>query len=144
MSTYVQVMVPEEQLAAVYRLLVMAREAGEAGSDASLQEHLKPAIGGWHDPVFVRTHLGARSKTIQGLARYLADRPDQAVTAEVAAHALDLRHGWNSLAGALGAFGNYLANRGIEFPWSATTDADDERVRLTMDEATAAAVRQAL
>jgi hypothetical protein len=57
---------------------------------------------------------------------------------------LSLPHGWNSLAGALGAFGNYLANRGIEFPWSAVTDANDERVRLTMDEDTAAVVKQAL
>jgi hypothetical protein len=144
MSTYVQVMVPEEQLMAVYRLLISEQETREGGSNASLQEHLESEVGGWHDPAFVRTHLGARSKTIQGLARYLADRPDRPVTADVAADALDLRYGWNSLAGALGAFGNYLANRGIEFPWSATTDANDERVRLTMDAATAAAVKQAL
>lgn len=144
MSTYVQVMVPEEQLAAVYRLLLSAQESGETASSATLQEHAKSAIGGWHDPAFVRAHLGGRSQTIQGLARYLADRPGQAVTADIAADALDLRYGWNSLAGALGAFGNYLANRGIEFPWSATTDETDERVRLTMDEATAAAVKQTL
>lgn len=55
-----------------------------------------------------------------------------------------LRYGWNSLAGALGAFGNYLANRGIDFPWSIATDANDERVRFTMDEDTAFAVKRAL
>jgi hypothetical protein len=49
-----------------------------------------------------------------------------------------------AVAGALGAFGHYLANRGIEFPWSVVTDASDGRVRFTMDAATAAAVKQAL
>jgi hypothetical protein len=143
MSTYVQVMVPEEHLMAVYRLLVTEQEARETGSSALLQDP-ESAVAGWHDPAFVKTHLGARSKTIQGLARYLADRPGRPVTADAAAAALNLRYGWNSLAGALGAFGNYLANRGIEFPWSATTDASDERIRLTMDPSTAAAVKEAL
>jgi hypothetical protein len=142
MSTYVQVMVPEEHLAAVYRLLVSAREEAPSGSDPATQELLTAA--GWRDPAFVRSHLGSRSETIRGLARYLADRPGEAVTAEAAADALDLPYGWNSLAGALGAFGHYLANRGIEFPWSAVTDPDDWRVRLTMDEPTAAAVKRAL
>jgi hypothetical protein len=144
MSTYVQVMVPEEQLAAVYRVLLSAHEAGASRSDPAAQELVASTAGGWRDPAFVRLHLGARSETIRRLAKYLADRPGQAVTAEAAADALSLPYGWNSLAGALGAFGNYLANRGIEFPWSAVTDANDERVRLTMDEDTATAVKQAL
>ncbi len=144
MSTYVQVMVPEEHLAAVYRLLISAEDGARSKPGRAGQELLAPTAAGWRDPAFVGTHLGPRSETIRGLARYLADRPAQAVTAEAAADALGLPYGWNSLAGALGAFGNYLANRGIEFPWSAVTDPEDWRVRLTMDEPTAAAVKQAL
>ena len=144
MSTYVQVMVPEEHLPAVYRVLLSDQERSPSKSDGASQDLQDSPGAGWQDPAFVRSHLGPRSETIRGLARYLADRPGQAVTAEVAADALKLPYGWNSLAGALGAFGNYLANRGIEFPWSAETDPDDWRVRLTMDEPTAAAVKQAL
>jgi len=140
MSTYVQVMVPEERLAAVYRLLI---SESEREAFPMTQEVQAPAQAGWRDPAFVRAHLGPRSETVRGLAKYLADRPGQAVTAEQAAQALALPHGWNSLAGALGAFGNYLGNRGIQFPWSATTDPNDWRVRLTMDEPTADAVKQA-
>jgi hypothetical protein len=143
MSSYVQVMVPEEHLAAVYRILLAVQEGADVPELAS-QLHALPSAGGWRDPAFVKSHLGARSETIRRLAEYLADRPGEAVTADAAAGALHLPHGWNSLAGALGAFGNYLANRGIEFPWSVVTDASDERVRFTMDEATAAAVKQAL
>ena len=143
MSTYVQVMVPEEHLAAVYRVLIAAHEADLPGG-AQAPHEAGPAVGGWRDPAFVRRHLGSRSATIRGLAMYLAGRPGEVVTADVAAEALSLPHGWNSLAGALGAFGHYLANRGIEFPWSAVTDARDERVRLTMNEATAIAIRSAL
>lgn len=66
------------------------------------------------------------------------------MTDEAAADALSVPHGYNSLAGALGAFGNHLSNRGMEFSWPGVTNAHDERVRLTMDEAPAAAVRQAL
>jgi hypothetical protein len=144
MSTYVQVMVPEEHLAAVYRLLVSAQEGASPSAGRATPEPVAPTAGGWRDPAFVRTHLGPRSNTIRSLAGYLADRPGQAVTAEAAADALHLPYGWNSLAGALGAFGNYLANRGIEFPWSAAPGPEDSRVRLTMDEPTAAAVKQAL
>jgi hypothetical protein len=145
MPAYIQVMVPEEQLAAVYRVLLSAHGPGALGPDPQPREGMPPtAGGGWRDPAFVRTHLGGRSETIRGLAKYLADRPGQAVTAEAAAEALGLRYGWNSLAGALGAFGNYLANRGIEFPWSSITDASDERVRWTLDTDTAIAVTQAL
>lgn len=144
MSTYVQVMVPEEHLAAVYRVLLSAQDRAPSNSVAAPQDLVSSTVTGWRDPAFVRTHLGPRSETIRGLARYLADRPGQPVTAEAAADALGLPYGWNSLAGALGALGNYLANRGIEFPWSAVTDPDDWRVRLTMDEPTAAAVKQAL
>lgn len=144
MSTYVPVMIPEEHLAAVYRLLISAQDEAPSGPGQATQELPTPTPAGWRDPAFVRAHLGPRSETIRGLATYLADRPGQAVTAVAAADALGLPYGWNSLAGALGAFGNYLANRGIEFPWSAVTDPNDWRVRLTMDEPTAAAVKQTL
>ena len=46
-------------------------------------------------------------------------------------------YGWNSLAGALGAFGRYCANRGLGFPWESHYDAEDGRARLRLDAQTA-------
>ena len=137
-------MVPEADLAAVYRILASAHESRAGRPGGQLADLQAAAGGGWLDPGFVRTHLASRSETIRGLTKYLADRPGEAVTADAAAQTLNLRFGWNSLAGALGAFGNYLANRGIEFPWATTTDPRDDRVRLMMDEDTAAAIKRAL
>lgn len=144
MSTYVQVMVPEERLAAVYGLLGARDEAAPAVPSPAGPPAPGTTTRPWSDPTFVKKHLGPRSKTIRELAKFLAARPGKAITADEAAKALGLPYGWNSLAGALGALGNYLSNRGIDFPWAAVTDPGDERVRLTMDASTAAAVKQAL
>ena len=136
MTTYVQVMVPEERLPAVYRLLADAAPGRGAVGGAP------PASGSWTDEAFIVEHLAPRSKTIRDLAKYLAERPGQAVGSEDAAAALGLPFGWNSLAGALGAAGNYFANQGIDFPWSSAEDPDDGRARLTMSPEVAAAIRK--
>jgi hypothetical protein len=92
----------------------------------------------WRDPDAIRKHLLTRPQSIRDLAKYLAGRPDQDVKSDEAAAALNMPYGWNSLAGALGAFGRYCTNRGLDFPWETRVDEQDYRVRLRLDGETAA------
>ena len=134
MSTYVPVLVPEESLAKVYRVL------GDLPEESSGDEvaHVASGPNFWRTPDAIKNHLLTRPQSIRGLAKYLAERPDQDVKSEDAAAALNLPYGWNSLAGALGAFGNYCAPRGLDFPWTTRVDEHDSRVRLRLDAETAA------
>jgi len=149
MTTYVNVPVPEERLIDVYR--VLGRPAGPvdpprprptlaAGEDD--EEAFDPDF--WRDWVNIRRHLMPRSRTIRELAKYLAERPDEEVTADEAAEALGLPYGWNSLAGALGAFGRYCGNRDIAFPWETSYDNAEERARMRLDAETAEVFRKRL
>ena len=86
--------------------------------------------------------MGSKSDTIQRLVSYLADHPGEEITTVKAADELKLEYGWNSLAGALGAFGRYWGNRGLKFPWDSWYDADGWTV-MRMSETVAAQVREA-
>jgi hypothetical protein len=148
---YVPVLVPEQRLQAVYRLL--ADDAITAAPDTTPPPDQAPADGDdwsgaadprFRDPAFVKTHLATRSATIRGMAKYLAARPGQWLTSEPIAEALGLEYGWNSLAGALGAAGHYFKNRGIAMPWHWTYDTPDRHVQLMMDAETAAVITSVL
>jgi hypothetical protein len=125
--SYVPVFVRDDRLPEVHRLL------GETEPEVPKMP-ADPEF--WQDPQNVAEHLLTRPESIRGLAKYLASRPDEEVTSEEAAEELDLPYGWNSLAGALGAFGRYCANRSLSFPWE-TTEAADGRVRFKLDAKTA-------
>jgi hypothetical protein len=131
-STYVSVSVPERYLPDVYRLLAQLQD--QDAKSAPPTKEWDPDF--WRQPANIREHLLSRPQTIRDLAGYLSTRPDQEVGAEQAAQALGLPKGWNSLAGALGAFGNYCGNRGLEFPWK-TRYGSDGRARFTLDTETA-------
>jgi hypothetical protein len=148
-SPYVPVFVPARRLQAVYRMLADESSdepgASPTPSSESPQVHpladdeasAGPADERFRDPDFVKTHLASRSETVRGVAKYLAQRPGQWITSEPIADALNLEHGWNSLAGALGAAGHYFKNRSIGMPWNWTYETPDRRVQLMMDAETA-------
>jgi hypothetical protein len=99
------------------------------------------ALEGWDAAGFGR-HVGRASETIQSLVRYLSERAGAEVSVRDAAEALGLPHGWNSLAGALGAFGRYCGNRDLDFPWEYWYDGDGLTV-MRMSEDVAAEARKA-
>jgi hypothetical protein len=141
--TYQPVMVPEDRLGEAYR--VLADLLGSAAPASEEAEGLGFPEDFWLDPANVREHLVPRSDTIRGISKYLAARPGQEVTAEEVGNALNLpKPAWNSIAGANGAFGRYLANRGLDFPWEEHYNASDGRVRMMMDAETAAVIKQVL
>jgi hypothetical protein len=148
-SHYVPVFVPARRLQAVYRMLAdeSSEEPGTSPTPSSGSPQVHPladdeASAGsaderFRDPAFVKTHLASRSETVRGVAKYLAQRPGQWITSEPIAGALNLEHGWNSLAGALGAAGHYFKNRSIGMPWHWTYETPDRHVQLMMDAETA-------
>jgi hypothetical protein len=150
-GSYVPVLVPEALLGDIYRQLAEAVAAPlpEVGRESSTEVSAEASGGAWagkaderfRDRSFVDEHLAPRSETVREAAKYLAGRPDTWVTSEDIAKALELEHGWNSLAGAFGAAGRYFANRDIGLPWDWTyIDTPDGRIRLKMDPAIAEVV----
>lgn len=154
-SHYVPVLVPERLLPAVYRVLADAdTENSTSPPELRTGPPAEPpgaegAVSGaaderFRDAAFVRAHLGGRSETVRGIATHLAQRPGQWTKSEPIAEALDLEHGWNSLAGALGAAGHYFKNRGIGMPWNWTYETPDRHVELMMDADTAEVILSVL
>jgi hypothetical protein len=135
MEELVMVPVPKSRVLEVYELLGSKAPKPEASNDEDAD------VAGWDAAAF-RKHILRASDTIQGLVTYLADHADNEVTTKEAAKALKLPYGWNSLAGALGAFGRYCGNRDLEFPWDYWYDAD-ERTVMRMSKAIAAEARAA-
>jgi hypothetical protein len=127
----INVPVPADRLLEVYRLLGNPSPEGAMTSDRGQ--------GLWTDAMLEST-LREASPTIQKLARYLAEHPGEEITTERVASALELYRGWNSLAGALGAFGRKLANRDLSFPWESWYSAQDGKSRMRMDHDLAARV----
>jgi hypothetical protein len=146
MASYVPVLVPEERLEEVYRVLARPVGLPESPEDPERSDVRGDAWDPdfWLDEANIKEHLRPRSRTIRGLAKYLASRPDEQVTSDEAAEALGLKYGWNSLAGALGAFGRYCVNRGLEFPWETSYENPEERAHLTLDRRTADVFKQLL
>ena len=125
--------VPHSRVLDVYAFL--SRDA--APSTTASPETLE----GWDAAAF-RRHIGRASETIQSLVQHLSERAGAEVSVREAAEALELPHGWNSLAGALGAFGRYCGNRDLDFPWEYWYDGDGLTI-MRMSEAVAAEARQA-
>jgi hypothetical protein len=130
-------MVPEDRLMQVYALLGAPPAPAVATSEATSNSK-KP----WTKEALAKL-LKEASETIQGEAKHLASHAVQEVTSEEIADALQLPHGWNSLAGANGAWGHKLANLGYAFPWS-SREASDGRIRMTMTAEMAAMVNEVI
>jgi Family of unknown function (DUF6416) len=131
----VNVPVPTDRLIEVYRLLGGAPDVSATAPEKDQQPWTAGSL---------ETTLRAASATIQGLARYLAEHPGEEITTTEVADALGLQFGWNSLAGALGAFGRRLANRGLSFPWATWYSPDDGKSRMMMEPDVAALVLEIL
>jgi hypothetical protein len=124
--------VPEDRVLDVYALL--------AGPSAQAPAHESAGDDAW-DQRTLEQALREVSPTVEDLARFLAEHPDEEVSTTEAADALGLPFGWNSLAGTLGAFGRYLGNRDLDFPWEVWYSPVDGRTRMRMDGRTAELVR---
>jgi hypothetical protein len=133
----VQVAVPENRLIEVYALLGTSPAPAVSGS-VSAGNGTKP----WTREALALL-LGEASDTIRGEAKYLASRPGEEVMTDEIAAALNLPHGWNSVAGANGAWGRKLDNRGYAFPWS-SRNATDGRSRMKMSEEIAALINEVI
>src|SRR4051794_26812206 len=119
MTSFEYVPVPTDRLSEVYALLARPAAAVQnteaVGDDRAGAASSTPATPAafWMNEANIKRHLRPRSDTVHRFLQFLADRPNQSVHADEAAAALNLPHGWMSLAGANGALGVYLQNRGL-------------------------------
>ena len=79
---------------------------------------------------------------MRGILHFLADHADEEVTSERIADAINAAHGWNTVAGMLGAFGRRSAGRYKRSGpmWLDRWDTEG-RARLKMPAAVAAVIK---
>ena len=108
--------------------------------EAPAQE--SPLIDGW-TPQLLRRAYSESSDAMRGIFEYLAEQAGQEVTSSDIAENVDGMKDWNSVAGALGAFGRRSANRYGQTtqPWAWRYDAEN-RVLMKMPAAVADVLKQ--
>lgn len=126
-SSYVYVPVPADRLEEVFRFLAGLNNGESERADLE---------------ALVRRIYRESDEQFRYLLLLLADRPNQPLSTEEVAEALDLERGTASLAGMLGAFGRRSNNRYDSFwPFERLYNPSAEESELTMSEQVAALIR---
>jgi hypothetical protein len=122
----VMVPVPANRLQEVYALLARSPEAGNGREPASGARAMGPRT-----EALIRRAYTESPPAMLGVWRYLADHPDQVVTTEQIAAAINRTR--NQLGGVLGAFGHRWASRyrQRDVPWPFEARWNDEQHTMT-------------
>lgn len=106
---YVMMAIPAELVPAVVEL-VEGQDRAFPGLSVAIAASEDGFVYGW-DANAVRRAYKESADKMRAILRFLASRPDQEVSTEEIAEAIDAKFGWNTVAGMLGAFGRRCANR---------------------------------
>jgi hypothetical protein len=92
---------------------------------------------GWTQPLLQRAYLESGQPMVD-LLDFLAEHPDEEVTSDEIATKLNAAHGWNTVAGMLGAFSRRCTGRYGRpgFPWEHRLD-ENGKGRMKMPKAIA-------
>jgi hypothetical protein len=147
---YVMVAVPAELVPQITELVAQYTGETPASDGPPLAVPTKPEalaqeaalIDEW-TPQLLRRAYNESSDGMRGIFEYLAEQAGQEVTSTEIAENVDGMKDWNSVAGALGAFGRRAANRYGQKtqPWAWRYDADS-RVLMKMPAAVAEVIKQ--
>jgi len=125
---YVQVPVPKRYVTQVYGFIASLDQQDPTEAKplpvVLLESALDP-YNGWSEDL-IRKQYKQSPETMKKFQKVLAEHPDKEYTSEELANAIGLEYGWNSIAGALGAYQRRIQNRyGMKtWPFSASYDAD--------------------
>jgi hypothetical protein len=111
-------------------------------SASSNSDDPEALVNGWTVPLLRRAY-DESGDAMRAILQFLADNAGKEVTTYDVADGVEAMKDWNSVAGALGAFGRRCSNRyGMkEQPWSWRFDTDD-RVLMKMPATVAAVIKQ--
>ena len=107
---YVSVLVPKQYLMRIYGFIASldspqdSHESPRADATAKHEEEI------WDRDLIIR-QFEESPDSMKSFQRFLADHPDQAFSTTEIAERLGMAGGWNSLAGALGAYGHRVKGR---------------------------------
>jgi hypothetical protein len=138
---YVSVLVPKRHLTRTYAFL--------GSLDGSIATQEEP-IGDAEDklatdwpPELLERQYAESPKFMKRFQKHLADHPGEEFSTRDMADALEAERGWNTVAGALGAYGRRVKNRykRSTFPFQSRTDYEAGEVYHSMTPEVAEIIR---
>jgi hypothetical protein len=140
MDEYVSLLVPKRHLTRIYAFLGSLDEQPVALKDSTGSDGAGAA--GWTRELIER-QFRESPPFMKRFQKHLAEHPGQTFSTRDMAKALEAKKGWNSVAGALGAYGRRIKNRykQTEFAFTSWWDYEKGEAYHTMPEEVAEIIR---
>jgi hypothetical protein len=124
-NDFVSILVPRQHVTKVYGLIA-SLESGNA-SPVAAQAGAGSDGDAWPEDLIVRQYRES-PESMKKFQRFLAEHPGQEFSTSEMAEPIGAEYGWNSVAGALGAYGRRVKNRykRDSFPFQSRWDHEKE------------------
>jgi len=134
-SEFVNIPVPRQYVTQVYGFIAsLGGHVGEsAGQSASSADTVTDADESWTEDLIVRQYRES-PPSMKKFQQFLAENAGKDFSSTEIAEAIGAEHGWNSIAGALGAYGRRVKNRykRSSFPFNQSWDHANGEMRHGM------------
>ena len=139
---FVPVLVPKKHVTRVYGLIASLDERRNGASDEPASTKTAPTEGGWSKELIERQYRES-PPSMKKFQRFLAEHPGQEFSTSEMAEPMGAAHGWNSVAGALGAYGRRVKHRykRDSFPFASRWDHENEEQYHSMTPEVAEIIR---
>jgi hypothetical protein len=134
MSEFVMVAVPRDRVLDVYWWLSFETH----DTPTPLMQAVPGSPAGSWTPELLEDQFAKSPKSIKALQKHLAANPGVEYTTDELAKVMNVERGWQSVAGALGAYTRRIKNRyGLDWPFSCRYSEDRGKYVYAMDATTA-------
>lgn len=137
---FVSVLVPRRHLTRVYGLIASLEQHGAGESEPT--ESTEAKEDQWPEDLIIRQYRES-PESMKKIQRHLADHQGDEFSTTQLAEAIGAQYGWNSVAGALGAYGRRVKNRykRDSFPFQSRWDHEKEEQYHSMTSEVAEIIR---
>lgn len=142
---FVSILVPRRYVTQVYGFISSLDNPTADVRQVRVEIDEAPAPLGkdWPRDLIVRQYVES-PPTMKKFQRYLADHPGEDFSSTEIAEAIGAERGWNTIAGALGAYGRRVKNRykRSKFPFQQEWDHQNGEMRHSMTNEVAEIIRE--
>jgi hypothetical protein len=133
-NEFVNIPVPRQYVTQVYGFIAsLESDGGESRVDTSPGSDAATMSESWPEDLIIRQYRES-PESMKKFQQYLAEHAGQDFSSSQIAEAIGAEYGWNSIAGALGAYGRRVKNRykRSTFPFKQNWDHQNGEMRHGM------------
>jgi len=141
---FVNIPVPSQYVTQVYGFIAsLSGQTGESQVEPASSSDLETKSENWTEDLIIRQYRES-PESMKKFQQYLAEHAGQDFSSTEIAVAIGAEHGWNSIAGALGAYGRRVKNRykRSSFPFQQGWDHEHGEMRHGMTPEVAEIIRR--